>query len=216
MDILKYEFKNNIPVFKCSYCGQCSGTLESTSLLNTKNRGCCWYFPKYTLIDIKNILNLKQKDFIKQLLTKYNTILSQYYIQVQGIFDEISYKNYLQSNDNSDFDSKLFFKLCPFFNNNGCGVDFYLRPHPCNLYLCRNVIKFCHDDYKLYHKERKDYYAYCNYCNEYLKQVLMENKTNLLVDFNKTLFLLDNTEISSFENRTLNPLHFTNFIDDVI
>lgn len=42
---LEYECENNIPVFKCNFCGKCNGIVESTSYMDIKNRGCCWYFP---------------------------------------------------------------------------------------------------------------------------------------------------------------------------
>ncbi|MCX7695358.1 MAG: hypothetical protein N2Z71_06610, partial [Caloramator sp.] len=179
--MLTYNFEDNIPLFRCSLCGKCDGFIESKSLIN-KNRGCCWYYPKYTLMDIKNILAIGKEDFVKRLKTLENVYISSFYLEVRGFFDE---EGYYKANieEKSDFDSKLFFRLCPFWQENGCKIDFKLRPHPCNLYLCREVIELCNEDYREFSKERRDYFSYMNYFNELLKRELIENRLDLLKDF---------------------------------
>lgn len=214
---LSYEFKNNIPLFKCTYCGKCYSCIESKNFFYI-NRGCCWYFPKYTLVDIKNILNLGKKDFILNLFNMPNAYILQYSIIIQGIFDYDKYEEYKNKNycldaceDNTinSFNTKLFFKLCPFFKNNGCSLDYSLRPHPCNLYLCRDVIDLCYDYYKNYSRERKDYFAYCNYFNESIKYLLIDNRVNFLTNLNKSLNLIENFDMPSFKPCTLRRIYFS-------
>lgn len=200
---LKYVFENNIPLFSCNFCGHCSGFIESKSLIHIKNRGCCWYFPKYTLMDIRNILILGREDFIHNLFALNNTKVSNFYIEVNGFFDKNAYEKYEGS---EEFDTRLFFRVCPFFDKNGCGIDFKLRPHPCNLYLCREVIEFAKDKYKLYSKERIDYYSYMNYYNEQIKQDLRSKRVDLLSDNKLVLDLLKGYNIPQFEPRKLDTI----------
>ena len=208
--ILNYNFYNNIPIFKCTLCGQCSGTLESTSYTNIKTRGCCWYFPEYRLIDIKNIINSGNMHFILNLASLSNSIIKKYSILVKGIFFKNEYMNFIKSRvKNVDFNRSLFFKLCPFLGDNGCKLDFPLRPHPCNLYLCKNVIKLCRQHYSPYSRERKDYYAYCNYCNECMKEDLEKNGVNLLENIERSLQVIKKSSIPNFCPQNPNPIHFS-------
>lgn len=207
--ILNYNFNNNIPMFKCSFCGKCSGILESTSYTNIKNRGCCWYFPEYRLIDIKNIINNGNTHFIFHLTSLSNTIIRKYSIKVLGIFFKSKYINFIRTHEESkDFNTSLFFKLCPFLGSQGCKLDFSLRPHPCNLYLCRNVIKLCSQGYSSYNEERKDYFAYCNYYNECIKEDLLKNKTNLSEDMEKSLNIIKKFPLLNFYAQNLKPIYF--------
>lgn len=212
---LSYEFHNNIPVFKSNFCGKCSGVLESTSLINETMRGCCWYFPKYTLVDIKNIVSHGRIDFIYSLLRLQNSHISQYFIEVIGRFDNQSFLNYSHTTENNkDFDNKLFFRLCPFCGFHGCSIDFSLRPHPCNLYLCRTMIENCKESYLPFSKERKDYYSYCNYFNESIKQELKYNSIDLITNPDASLSVIDSFEMPAFEPRKLDMLIFFNGKND--
>lgn len=216
---LQYENQNNIPVFKCNFCGHCSGILEATSHTNIKNRGCCWYFPKYNLVDIKNIINIGKKNFIYALLNMKNTVINKYSIEVQGIFDKERYLEYVKENSDSietNFDTKLFFRVCSFFRPNGCHLDFNLRPHPCNLYLCRTVINCCGEDYKNFSSERKDYFSYCNYFNEVIKEVLMDAKVNLQSDPFKAIEIIEAFSLPPFGGRPISPIELSKNSDDKI
>ncbi|WP_027624972.1 hypothetical protein [Clostridium lundense] len=208
---LSYEYKDNIPVFKCNFCGHCSKILESTSHTTTENRGCCWYFPKYTLVDIKNILDMEKKNFILALLNMKNAVINKYSIEVIGNFDEEKYLNFIKENPDSiedNFDPKLFFRVCAFFRPNGCHLDFRLRPHPCNLYLCRTVIGCCEEEYKNFSRERKDYFSYCNYFNESIRQTLMDAKVNLQSAPFKALEIIENFEMPPFGEKELKSISF--------
>lgn len=199
MFTLSCEFKDNIPVFHCDTCGNCKDFIESISYIGL-NRGCCWYFPRYTLMDIKNIINIGKIDFIYSLIKNANSKISQYFIEVHGFYDSIKHKVYCKNNNPQlDFDSKLFFRVCPFVGKKGCTIDFQLRPHPCNLYLCREIIKKSGESYKKYCRERKDYYSYCNYFNDSLKYELMDKDIHFLKDFSKSLKIIKSFNIPSYE-----------------
>jgi len=212
MHSLNLVVHGNIPLFKCSYCGNCYGFLESTSYLKVKMRGCCWYFPKYKLIDIKNILNLGREDFIYEIANLSNSKIEKYHIEVLGYFDDEKYNKLKPQAE--DFDSKLFFKLCPFFDKNGCKLHFTLRPHPCNLYLCREVIEACGLEYESYNRERKDYFAYCNYYNDLLAKELQNNNLNLIDNFDDSIKLLKQIHIPNFDFRRLREIKI-NFENEI-
>ena len=151
-------------------------------------------------MDIKNIINMGKIDFIYSLLKNTKAATSQYFIQIHGFYDKNKYEIYNENNlPLSDFDSKLFFKVCPFIGKNGCTIDFQLRPHPCNLYLCREIIKEAGELYKEYSLERKDYYSYCNYFNESLKYELINNNIDLLKDASKSLNIIKKADIPSYD-----------------
>jgi len=201
LTFLKHE---NIPLFKCSFCGKCYNFLEATSYLKIKMRGCCWYFPKYKLIDIKNILDLGKEDFIYEIANLINSKIEKYHIEVLGYFDEEKYNKLKPKSD--DFDTKLFFRLCPFFDKDGCKLDFTLRPHPCNLYLCREIIEACGQEYEYYKRERKDYFAYCNYYNDVLAKELEYKSLNLVNNFEEAIKLLKEIHVPKFDFRNLKDI----------
>lgn len=207
---LEYNFDHNTPLFRSNFCGNCSGFIESTSYASVKNRGCCWYFPKYTLMDIKNIINSRKKSFVYELLNMKNCKITHYYIIAEGEFNKEEYHNYLESdlNYDSDFDNKLFFRLCPFATSKGCSIDFTLRPHPCNLYLCREILSMCGDAYKEYSKERRDYYSYMNYFSETLKYALIEEEVDLLNNPLKAIEVIEKADIPAFLPRELTSICF--------
>lgn len=207
--ILNYNFITNMPVFKCTLCGKCTNTLESTSYTSIKNRGCCWYFPEYRLVDIKNIIDNGKGNFIYYLISLKNSLLSNYSIKVNGSFLKNKYMDFENSNEKyKNFNTSLFFKLCPFLSKNGCSLDFILRPHPCNLYLCRDVIKLCGKEYKSYLEERQDYFAYCNYSNECIKEDLLDNHVNLTENIHKSMEIIKKCSIGHFNPRNLVSIHF--------
>lgn len=218
MHELKYEFINNTPIFKCNYCGHCNKEIEATSFTSIKTRGCCWYFPKYTLLNIKNILSFNKEDFIISLLHNKNSNISRYSIEVKGSFDEEAYNKFINENEQIEhsFDYKLFFRKCSFITDKGCSLDFSLRPHPCNLYLCRNIIATCGKDYSSFSRERKDYFSYCNYYNECLEDALMDKNLDLISLPLSTLEFLKGISIPNFEPSKIDSIVFNPYGDIAI
>lgn len=209
---ISYEILENIPVFKCSFCNNCH-CLESKNAFNI-HRGCCFYFPKYNLFDIKNLINFN-KSFLFKLIQMKNSVIHNFYIEVQGDFDNKKYEDFLKNNTDenlskySDFDPKLFFKKCCFVTEHGCKLNFKLRPHQCNLYLCREVIENCNDSYSKYSRERKDYFAYCNFVNMILQGELYKNHVNLKTDLQKSIAILEKTKIDTFDFSKLDKIQIS-------
>lgn len=90
---LHYEFNKNIPVIRCTMCGKCHDAIEAVSYVD-KNRGCCWYFPKYNLFEIKNLIDNKNIDFFYNILKMKNCSISQFHVEIKGLFKVKEYARY--------------------------------------------------------------------------------------------------------------------------
>ena len=86
--ILKTEFKNNIPRYYCSNCSKCTSHI-SINFTNLKHRGCCYYFPKFNLVDIQKMVQLPGgKNVLDKIINTDGTIIYKYHIETHGIFEE--------------------------------------------------------------------------------------------------------------------------------
>lgn len=176
------------------------------------NRGCCWYFPTYELVDIKNILDSGQEAFVRWLMTQPQVHISRYQLQVGGRFEQEQYAKHLRTRleaPTSGFDESLHFRLCSLFGVNGCTISADLRPHPCNLYLCREVIEWAGPSYRAYQQERKDYFAYCSYVNEILRDELLEKEVDLLTRADVALSVVAACSIPEFQSSQLPMIRLT-------
>lgn len=205
---LHYEFNKNIPDIRCTMCGKCHDAIEAVSYVD-KNRGCCWYFPKYNLFEIKNLIDNKNMDFFYNILKMKNCSISQFHVEIKGLFKVKEYARYeKKALMDEGFDKRLFFRLCPFFGKDGCTIDYTLRPYPCNLYLCRNVIKLAGGDYIHYSRERKDYASYAAYFDEALKYELLSKNTDFLSDMEKSIDVISKFDMPEYEPRKLKDIYF--------
>lgn len=95
--------KNNegIPQYGCSACYKCN-SIFGKSLCEAKNRGCCWYYPKFTLYEIHKMIKSEEGlDNLHKILNLPNTDVYHYYIHCKGFFDKESYDLYVNSNGTS-------------------------------------------------------------------------------------------------------------------
>ena len=99
-------------------------------------------------------------------------------------------------------DKSLFFKTCPFVENNkGCKIPVQFRSPVCNFFICNEIKSEVNDLdlIEIYEKEALNYWKYYSWEDENLIHMLKENHTNLIKNFNKSLSLLKNTDISYYE-----------------
>jgi len=54
------DFDEGTPRYVCTECCNCN-SLTGLSLCSIKTRGCCSYFPEFTLVDIQKMGNIKDK-----------------------------------------------------------------------------------------------------------------------------------------------------------
>lgn len=211
MHQLSYENHDSIPVFKCTLCGSCAG-LETENHLGL-NRGCCFYFPRYTLITLRTIAGI-DRAFLDWLQHHPDAAIDDYELVIKGDYDRVAHDSFLRQISDEQrekyrhFDTSLFFRKCRFVSEKGCAIAFNLRPHPCNLYLCRGVIDRCGDTARDYARERKDYFAYCHYMDGLLEDALCTHELTLKTDFQKAIDVLLATPVDSFCFSELAPIEF--------
>lgn len=98
LESIYLNFNDGVPQLGCTLCGKCN-TLFGKSLCHIKNRGCCWYYPKFTLYEIHKMV--KSKDglaTLKKIINHPDTEIFNYYIHSKGYFDKENYNKYIKSN----------------------------------------------------------------------------------------------------------------------
>lgn len=104
MESIYLSFNDGVPQYGCTLCGKCD-TVFGKSLCSVKNRGCCWYYPKFTLYEIHKMV--KSKDGLATLrkISNHPQIeIFNYYIHSKGYFDEENYNKFIESNGTSDLE----------------------------------------------------------------------------------------------------------------
>lgn len=216
MNSIWIDISNDTPQLSCSSCGSCT-SIMGISLCNIKNRGCCYYFPKFTLLDIqkmsKSLKGLKTLDFIKNTP---QTIVKNFEIRTKGYFDESGYESHLLSQnligENIIYDQSVFFKACPFVKPNfGCTIDAEFRTLVCNFFICHEIIESAEDKnlIKLYLSERESYSKWYDWENRGLKYLLIDNNLNLIDNFNEVIDYLQSIPMNVYEFPILPELTFT-------
>ncbi|EKQ55908.1 MULTISPECIES: hypothetical protein [unclassified Clostridium] len=219
---VKLKLDKGTPQYSCNSCSNCKSVFGK-SLCSIKNRGCCWYFPKFTLHEIHKMT--KNQDGLKTL----NNIISlpkvkiyNYYIHAIGYFDEAGYKDYIESKEKYHSrvaDKSIFFRACPFVKSGkGCTLPKEYRSYVCNFYICDEIVSEIenHCEYKNYFKERNSYVKWVEWENHSLEILLNERKINLAHNFNEVLNLLENTELREYEFVNLGPIIVADKFNNVV
>ena len=115
---VQLKFDQGNPQYDCSSCCNCQ-SIFGKSLCSIKNRGCCWYFPKFTLHEIHKMAIDKEGLSILNLIMNLPKVeVHNYYIHAIGYFDELGYKEYIIQSEEKDYanvrDKSIFFRACPF------------------------------------------------------------------------------------------------------
>lgn len=206
MESLWIDINNGTPQFSCSSCDSCT-SLMGTSLCNIKNRGCCYYYPKFTLLDIQRMSkSLKGLNTLETIKNNPQTIMKEFQINTKGYFDEVGYEKHLKNKnfigENIIKDQSIFFKACPFvIPNLGCTIDAEFRTLVCNFFICTEIIDSAEDKtlVDLYLKERSSYAKWCDWENEGLKHLLLGQNIDLINNYNETIKYLQSISLSSYE-----------------
>ncbi|MBD7912583.1 hypothetical protein [Clostridium cibarium] len=211
--MIKIDLKidQGIPQYSCNSCGNCQSVF-GVSLCNIKNRGCCWYFPKFTLYDIHKMV--KDEEGLKTLNSIRNlpdVEIYNYYIHAKGYFDEKSYIKYIESEqeDTNVQDKTIFFRACPFVKSaKGCTLPKRYRSYVCNFFICNEIISKIekNDEFKNYIKERDSYVRWLEWENYSLEMVLREKRINLVNNFDKVINILKGIELRECKLRNLDSI----------
>lgn len=209
---INLKIDQGIPQYGCSSCSNCH-SIFGNSLCSIKNRGCCWYFPKFTLYEIHKMV--KEKDGLETLSRLMNipkVEVHNYFIHAKGYFDEVGYKNYINSEQayNTDVkDKTIFFRACPFVEQGvGCTLPKRYRSYVCNFFICEEVVKKVesYSQYKQYVNERNNYVRWIEWENLSIETFLTEKKLNLINDFDEVITILKDMPIRECEFRSLHPI----------
>lgn len=213
-NMIKLDLKldQGIPQYSCSSCRNCKSVFGN-SLCSIKNRGCCWYFPKFTLHEIHKMT--KGKEGLKTLdkITKLpKTEIYNYYIHAKGYFDEAGYKKYITTEQAYKFnvkDKSIFFRACPFVKQEiGCTLPKRYRSYVCNFFICSEIVKKIekYDEFKNYIKERNSYVRWIEWENLSLQELISEKKLNLANNFWDVITILKSIPLEKCEFPNLNSI----------
>jgi len=207
------ELDHNIPRYACTSCSSCD-SLIGKSLCKVKNRGCCWYFPKFTLVDIQRMS--KAPDGLKvlnKIINNPGTQIYNYYIHAKGFFDEAEYEKYMESGMllEGDYieDHTIFFRGCPFVKpGKGCTLPPRYRTFVCNFFICKEITEAaqCHEMFQRYDEERLRYSRWLDWENESLKYILSQDNLTLQSNFAETIKKLQELDLSMYEFPYLEPI----------
>ena len=215
MNSIWIDFNNNVPQISCNLCSSCT-SLMGVSLCNIQNRGCCYYFPKFTLLDIHRMSkSLKGLNTLELIKNNPNTITKEFALHSKGHFDENRYKKHLEDDviigNGLIKDQSVFFKACPFIKPNfGCTIDPEFRSLVCNFFICHEVLDSIGDKNLLerYLSERSSYANWCHWENEGLRHLLMENNINLINNYYKVIEYLQSIPLNIYEFPNLPKVDF--------
>jgi hypothetical protein len=200
------------PQYGCSSCSDCK-SIYGKSLYSIENRGCCWYFPKFTLYDIHKMVS--GKDGLK-ILNNIRSLpkveIYNYYIHAKGYFDEVGYKKYIKTSqvyDDEVKDKSIFFRQCPFVTPGvGCTLPKRYRSYICNFFICDEISKKAekYDEFKEYIKERNSYARWIEWENHSLEAFFIDKKLNLVNNFQEIISILKDMPLMEYEFKSLEEI----------
>lgn len=201
------------------------------SFCSVKKRGCCWYFPKFTLVDIQRMTkSLEGLNILEQIKNLPGTVIYRYYIHAKGFFDKSGYDRYMLKGNNSSLynkdqyeedtfsyevnghtleDHTIFFRACPFVKSGyGCTLPPRFRTVVCNFFICSEVLDRSYPKELLnqYLEERSRYSAWLNWENKSLEYLLKSHGVDLTTDFETSLKILQDEPMNTYDFPMLEPI----------
>lgn len=207
------DFDNGIPRYACNSCSSCN-SLFGVSLCHIKNRGCCWYYPKFNLLDIQRMSkSIEGLSVLDKIVKNPGTIIYNYYIHAKGFFDKEGYTAYIKSGNMLEpdrvKDQTIFFRACPFVKDGlGCTLPPRYRSLICNFFICDEILNTFKDSIEPYIKERSSYSRWEEWENIGLTSVLKDKGLNLVDDFNEAISLLQSLPLDEYVFPKLDPIGF--------
>jgi hypothetical protein len=208
-------FSSGVPQIVCTDCGNCD-SIMGKSLCSISGRGCCHYFPEFTLVDIHRMVNtsdgLQALDII---INNPGTVINNNNIHAKGYFDKEGYDQYIKHDQlmetGSIRDHTIFFRACPFVKADfGCILPPHFRTTVCNFFICSEILD--RPDLKSeilpYIEERSRYSRWIYRESAELQHILTENSVNLVTDFKASLQLLREIPLRVYEFPQLPPVEY--------
>lgn len=206
------KLEQGVPQYVYTGCGSCR-SIFGKSLCSIKNRGCCWYFPKFSLHEIHKMAKNPEGTEILQNMRKLpGVVIYNYYIHAKGYFDEKGYKSFLESGQAYKYDvedKSVFFRACPYVRpGKGCILPVEYRSCVCNFFICREAVEEVsgNNSFEEYIKERDKYVRWIEWQNYSLEMLLKENGLTLAKNFDGVIEALKDISLEYYEFPQLPPL----------
>lgn len=201
---LALENRDN-PRFVCDLC-YCCKSVMGISLCSIKDRGCCYYYPKFTLFDVQRMSHSQEgMGVLSRILDNPGTKVYNYYIHTTGYFDQAGYNLYIKNNPpkiGDIHDYSIFFKACPFVvSGKGCSIPDKYRSYVCNFFLCDEICEIAekNPEFIKYKKERESYVRWLDWENRSLEYLMMEKGITLRCNLKESLEFLSGVPITEYE-----------------
>lgn len=206
MEIKIKEYKYSF-CYSSDKCHKCSSVI-GRSLTEVKDRGCCFYFPKFNLYDIQKMSKSEEGlKTLKKILENKNTEIYHYYIWAKGEFDEEGYKKYKNENEeeNSIKDKTIFFKTCPFVvEGKGCTIPIDFRSNVCNFFICDEIKQtMSKEKADELEEEALNFYRFYERENISLEELLEEKKISLKDNFKEVIEVLKKEPLNIYKEEIL-------------
>jgi len=209
------EYDDGVARYVCTSCHRCT-SLYGTSLCKIKNRGCCFYFPEFTLVDIHRMsVTLEGLRTLEIIRRQPGAVFYSYHIHVKGYFDRQGYDEYMKKGrllgDGSIQDHTMFFRACPFVEGGrGCTLPPRYRTIVCNFFICSEILEHpnLQAAFKPYLEERSRYARWEYREKLELQHVLMEKGLDLINNFEEAIEVLQDTPLNLYEFPPLEPVEY--------
>ncbi|HEX2947779.1 MAG TPA: hypothetical protein VHT96_17720 [Clostridia bacterium] len=210
-----------VPQIGCAECGKCN-SIMGISLCSITARGCCHYFPEFTLVDIQRMTILEGgRKALDTILSYEGTVVNDFNIYCKGPFEKDAYDEYINSGNlletGSIHDHTIFFRTCPFVvPGSGCTFPPRFRTTVCNFFVCSEILDNVYDRDRLqeYLKERSRYSRWVYRESGILQHLLEENGLSLKSDMDTALDFLSGLEPSSYDFPLLEPITYVPASDE--
>ncbi|NLK87255.1 MAG: hypothetical protein GX279_07180 [Clostridiaceae bacterium] len=208
-------FDMGVPQIGCTDCSHCK-SIMGKSLCSIINRGCCHYFPEFTLVDIQRMAALEGgRRALDMILSYPGTKVNRFNLYSTGHFDKDAYEKYMASGALIETggikDHTIFFRTCPFVvPEKGCMLPARFRTTVCNFFICSEIIDDI-DDPKIleeYMKERSRYARWVYRESGILQHLLEERGLDLISDFTGAVRMLAEMYEDGYDFPILEPAAF--------
>lgn len=209
------DFDMGVPQISCTDCIKCDSII-GRSLCNITDRGCCHYFPEFTLVDIQRMAILEGGlNALDMVLSNPGTIINNFNLYSKGLFDKEAHDQYITMEYTMDAgnikDHTIFFRTCPFvIPGFGCKLPIRFRTTVCNFFICAEILERTdlQDDLKIYMVERSRYARWIYRESGTLQHILDENKLNLISNLSAAIDLLAQINPSCYEFPSLESISY--------
>jgi len=213
MTFIYVDFDEGVPRLAYTGCSRCS-SLIGVSLCKIKNRGCCYYFPKFYPVEIQRMCHSEEgMAVLKEITGMPDVVLYDDHIHVKGSYDYILHHKMMKDGmvpiNGNVKDTSVFFKTCPFVRSGmGCTLPPRYRSYVCNFFLCSEIIDnpIYKDKLEPYIRERENYIRFLEWENNQLIMAMHEEGVSFAKDFAAAVEFLKGVEINQYDFPGLDPV----------